>query len=109
MKETKPERGEITTIIRPGYRIDYIRPCGEGRKVAEGKVTFKVRIDELLPLLEKKFQKVNHFPKLDMVRFELDGANVLLYQNGDLKIRKVKDVDEAVRAAEKIVSVLKGE
>ncbi len=29
-------RGEVVTLIRAGYRIDCIRPCGEaGRKLVE--------------------------------------------------------------------------
>jgi ArsR family metal-binding transcriptional regulator len=101
--------GEAVTIIRPGYRIDCVRPCGEeGKKVAEARVMLRAKTGEMLGSLEREFQKVERFPKLNLVRFEFEGMSILLYDNGDLRIRKIRDVAEAVRAAERIVSVLRG-
>lgn len=100
--------GETTTIIRPGYRIEYIRPCGEeGKLIAEGKIEVSMPLHAMKKALEKKYKDVVVFPKLDMLKFDYGDQSILLYGNGDLIIRKIKDVGEALETAENIMLLLK--
>ncbi|MFH1294859.1 MAG: hypothetical protein ABIH90_02875 [Candidatus Aenigmatarchaeota archaeon] len=100
--------GETTTITRPGYRIEYIRPCGErGKLIAEGRIEISMPLPAMKGALEKKYRHVVAFPKMDMLKFDRGDHSILLYGNGDLVIRKIKNVGEALETAENIVSLLK--
>jgi len=101
------ESGESVAVIKPGYRINCIRPCGEeGKKILEAKLP-ALDVKAALPLIEKAFGHAEHFPKLGLVRFDVHAMNVLLYASGELVFRKVVDISEAVHAVEKIAAALK--
>ncbi len=99
-------RGEAVTLIRAGYRIDCIRPCGEaGRKLVEARLTLPVGGGGL-SAAERAFPKAESFPKLGMVRFNVGSLAAMLYADGRLVIRKVGEIGEAVAAAEKVVAAI---
>jgi len=101
------ESGESVAVIRPGYRIDCIRPCGErGKKIVEARLSSPVDVAIALPLVERAFGRAERFPKLGLIRFEAAGMNVLLYASGELVFRNVAGIGEAVTAADRVVAAL---
>lgn len=101
------DTGETATIIRPGYRIDYLRPCGEeGKMVAEGNLAAPAKLDVMKAAFEKVFESVAYFPKLGMLKINHKGLSILLYEDGRFAVRKVKELGEAVAAAELLAALL---
>lgn len=45
--------------------------------------------------------------RLGVVRFELEGRSVMLYQSGRVDIRKIKNSREAAKVMEQIIYIIK--
>ena len=86
------------------------RPCLEdpSRYIAECNPGVKVDMEKLCAILSGIGAKeLKCSIKLGVARFELDDRSVKIYQSGRVDIRRIRNIDEAEKVMERIISMLK--
>lgn len=90
-------------------KIFLARPCIEDASlfIAESSFGRGLDIDIVCSILEKlEMPEMRCSAKLGVARFRLDNWQVMIYKNGHIDIRRVKDIDEAAKAIEMVGIIL---
>ncbi len=86
------------------------RPCIEdpSRYIAECHIGRKVDVGKLCDILRGTGAKeLKCSVRLGVVRFELEGRSVMIYQSGRVDIRRIRNTGEAKGVMEQIVDTIK--
>lgn len=84
------------------------RPCIEDPALylAECHLGKKVNIEKLCDVLRSLgARELKCSVRLGVVRFELEGRSVMIYQSGRVDIRRIRNTDEARGVMEKIMEM----
>ncbi|MDI6888652.1 MAG: hypothetical protein QMC78_03000 [Methanocellales archaeon] len=84
--------------------IKISRPCSEDPNefIAEGSFGRSFSMRRLCSLLKKHVTDLKCSESLGVAKFEMDGRTVMLYRNGRIDIRRVKDLRDAKAIMTKI-------
>jgi len=91
-------------------KISLARPCIEDASlfIAESSFGSGLDMDVVCRILgELEMPEMRCSTKLGVARFRLDNWQVMIYKNGHIDIRRVKDIDEAAKAIEMVGIILK--
>lgn len=91
-------------------KIFLARPCivDASLFIAESSFGSGLDMDVVCSILkELEMPEMRCSAKLGVARFSLDNWQVMIYKNGHIDIRRVKDIDDAAKAIEMVGIMLK--
>lgn len=103
-------KGETTAIKTKDFSLSCIRPCGtEGGKVmAEARLSIpKMENRRMFQLLRKRFPRVRQSSEIGAARLEWKGRAVIVFDTGEVYIRKAEDREDAIRIVKLLSETLK--
>ncbi len=85
------------------YKISLARPCTDDpdKYIAESSFSKPFSMKKLCQLLKKRVANLKCVEDLGVAKFEIDGKTIMIYRNGGINIRSVKDVADAKIIMEK--------
>jgi TATA-box binding protein (TBP) (component of TFIID and TFIIIB) len=105
----KPKKGEVVTIIKPGYKINFIKPCvtERGKKMAEAFLNVKkLNMDMLFETAKKAFSSVKYSKELGLIRITFNKKAVLIFDSGKVVIRRAENERDVIETVEKIAGLI---
>lgn len=86
------------------YEISLARPCTDDpdKYIAESSFSRPFSMKKLCLILKKRVAGLKCAEDLGVAKFEIDGKTVMLYRNGRIDIRSVKDTADAEAIMEKV-------
>lgn len=85
------------------YNISLARPCTDDsdKYIAESSFSRPFSMKKLCQLLKKRVANLKCAEDLGVAKFEIDGKTVMIYRNGRIDMRSVKDAADAETIMEK--------
>ncbi|ATZ61602.2 MAG: hypothetical protein BME93_06005 [Methanosarcinales archaeon Met12] len=85
------------------YKISLARHCTDDpdKYIAESSFSRPFFMKKLCQLLKKRVANLKCAEDLGVAKFEIDGKTVMIYRNGRIDIRSVKNVADAEAIMEK--------
>lgn len=105
----KPKKGEVVTIIKSAYRINFIKPCvtARGKKMAEAVLNVKrLDMEKSYRKLKEKYTGVKYSKDLGLIKITFDKKTLLLFDSGKISIRRAEDEKDVVETVEKIAGLI---
>lgn len=89
------------------YEVTLIRPCTDRPNlfIAEAKLPRELDMSRVEPVLGG-FADVRYSQRLGVAKFCFDGREVIVYRNGRVDLRQVRDADDARRAMRRLEELL---
>ncbi|GEM_PF-3044649 len=103
-------KGETVDIKSKEFTISCVKPCGteEGKVMAEARLKIpRVGHGRMFQLLRKRFPRVRQSSDIRAARLEWKGRVAIVFDSGEVYIRKAEDRDDAVRIVRLLYSILK--
>lgn len=103
-------KGETVAIRTREFSIRCVRPCGteEGKIMAEARLNIpKIGHKRMFQLLRSRFPRVRQSSDIKAARLEWKGRVVIVFDTGEVYIRKAEDKEDAVRIVKLLSGILK--
>ena len=103
-------KGETVDIKSKEFSISCIKPCGteEGKVMAEAKLNIpRIGHKRMFELLRKRFPRVKQSSDIKAARLEWKGRVVVVFDSGEVYIRKAEDREDAISIVKLLYGILK--
>ncbi len=103
-------RGETVEIRSKEFSISCVKPCGteEGKVMAEAKLNIpKMGHKRMFELLRKRFPRVKQSSDIRAARLEWKGRVAIVFDSGEIYIRKAEDREDAIKIVKLLYDILK--